>query len=197
MNKWAKASVLLIVLVFSAALLAFWVGNTASPPETENTSQSNSQSMEDLATEYADKNSTLEQVLKDIDSLAQSDNMTSDEAASLKARVTELRNAASREELPQQPETFEDFTQYFVDYNSQTLTDIRTFQKLYDQYVKNPGSDAPITQSTLQALNQAKFKETINLMNIDAEINELMINGTLTTVQGASLRERVYQLRSP
>lgn len=197
MNKWAKTSFLLIVVVFSAALLTFWVGNTTSPPKTENTAQSNSQPMEGLATEYADKNSSLEQTLTDIDSLAQSSNLTSDEVEWLKARVTELRNAASLEELPQQPQTFEDYTQYFVDYNSQTLTDVRTFQKLYDQYVKNPGSDAPITQSTLQALNQAKFKETINLVNIDEEINQLMINGTLTTVQGASLRERVYQLRSP
>jgi hypothetical protein len=153
--------------------------------------------MEDIAAEYADKNSTLDQVLKDIDSLAQSQNLTADETEWLKARVTELRNAASYQEPPEQPETFEEYVEYFANYDSQVLNAIRTAQKLYDQYVQNPGPDEAITQSTLQVLNQAKFKENGNLMVIDLEISQLVQNGTLTNEQGALLRERVHQLRTP
>jgi len=195
MKKWFKIAATLVFLAFTVVPLALWLKN--SSPSSSESLQSNDESMENVAAEYADENSTLEQVLEEIDSLAQNGNMTDEQAEWLKTRVAELRTAASFEEPPKQPETFDEYTEYFANFDSQTLNDVRTAQNLYDHYWRNPGPDAPITQSTLQVLNQAKLKENGNLAFIDSEINKLVTNGTLTDGQGVLLRERVHQLRLP
>jgi hypothetical protein len=99
--------------------------------------------------------------------------------------------------VPAQPKTFEGYTAYFAAFDSTTLSEIKTAKSLYDQYSRNPGPDAQITQVTLQVLNQARLKETCNLMLINTDIDQLVVNGTLTWEQGTLLRERVQQLRVP
>src|SRR3990172_3953217 len=190
----------LIALACSVTIAAFWVGNTNNPSKissSEETEQSSADSMEDLADEYADKSLSQEQVSEDIDKLVQNKTLTVEEANWLKARIAEIRNVASSEQALIQPSTLEEYIQYYADYDRQLLNDIKTAQKLYDQYSQNQGPNAPITQSTLQALNQAKLMESINILHIDTEINQLMLNGTITTEQGTWLKERVDQLRTP
>ena len=190
----------IIALACSVAIAALWVGNTNNPSKistSEKTGQSSGDSMEDLADEYADKSLSQEQVSEDLDKLVQNKTLTVEEANWLKARIAEIRDAASSQQTPIQPGTLEEYIQYYADYDRQLLNDIKTAQKLYDQYSQNQGSNAPITQSTLQALNQAKLMESINILHIDTEINQLMLNGTITTEQGTWLKERVHQLRTP
>ena len=199
MNKRVKVVVSFAVLLCSVVLLAFWMGSFGGPSGIKDADQSEDKSMEYLADQYAGTNSTLEDVLQEIDNQTQSAQLSAEDANWLKARITELRNAASPQEqqLPEQPETFEDFTNYFVSFDSQTLSKIEMAQALYDQYSRSLGLNAPITQSMLQVLNQAKLKETGNLMFIDSEINRLILNGTVTSEQGFLLKARVYELRAP
>jgi hypothetical protein len=185
------------ILVCSIASVAILLGNLSNSSVIENAEQDHAKSMEDLATQYASTNSSLKEVFQKIDNQTQSEQLTAEDANWLKARITEMTSAATPQPQPDQPETFEDFTNYFANYDSQVLNDIKTAQELYEQYLRNPGPNAPITQSMLQVLNQSKLKETNNLMFIDAEINQLIINGTLTNAQGTSLREHVHELRTP
>lgn len=196
MKRRTVTVVALLIIASSIALLGLWIANTGNPSETEETEKSQAQSAEDMAEEYADKSSSMEEVSEEINALIQSNQLTVEEAEWLKARIGELRNIASRQQMSTQPETLEEYIQYFAEYNSQDLSDIKTAQRLYEQYLRNPGPDSPITQSTLQALNQAKLKESFNILNIDAEINQLVVNGTLTSAEGAWLKEQVYRLRT-
>jgi FtsZ-interacting cell division protein ZipA len=177
-DKRTIAVVSLIILVCSIVLFGFWIGNSRNPSVTEEAKLSNDKSAEDKAEEYANTSSTTNESQNDTDSQIQS-------------------NTTSSPQMPDQPETLEEYMQYFADYNSQSLTDIRTTQMLYEQYLQNPGPSAAITQSTLQALNQAKLKESINIVNIDTEINQLVLNGTLTNAEGTWLKEQVHRLRTP
>lgn len=198
MNRRIIVVFSLIALACLVAVTAFWISNTTKPSNiTQENGQSSSASMEDLAVEYADKPLTPEQISQELDKMVQNKTLTSEEADWLNARIAEIRNAASNQQTLNQPTTLEDYVQYYGDYDSQILNDIKTAQKLYDQYFRNPGPDAPITQSTLQALNQAKLRESGNILHIDSEINQLIINGTVTSEQGTWLRERIHQLRTP
>jgi len=177
-DKRTIAVVSLIILVSAIVLFGFWIGNTRNPTVTEEAKQSNDKSAEDKAEEYANTSSTTNESQNDTDQQIQS-------------------NVTSSQPISDQPETLEEYMQYFADYNSETLTDIKTAQRLYEQYLQNPGPSAAITQSTLQALNLAKLKENINILNIDTEINQLVLNGTLTNAEGTWLKEQVHRLRTP
>jgi len=198
MNKRTITAISFFIFVISIALLAFWTSNATNPSETKKAEQRDAKSMDDIAAEYAENSSSLEQALQDINSLVEDKQLTVEEADWLKARVAELRDLASRQQTLEQPETVEEYLQYFVGYNSQFSNEVKTIQRLYDQYVQNPGPNAPITQSTLQALNQVKLKENINIMGIDAEISQLIFNGTLTNEQAIWLKEQVHhQFQAP
>jgi glutamyl/glutaminyl-tRNA synthetase len=195
-SKRTKTVSLLIILLCSGAFLIFFVANFASSSSSRAPEKSNAQSLDDLATQYANTSTPLNQVLQDLDSLAQNQTLTAEETDWLKTRISELRGAGSSSETLAQPETLEAYATYFADYDSQTLSEIKTAQNLYDQYTHNPGPDAPITQATLHVLDQVRLRETYNLIFINSEINQLVVNGTLTCEQGVLLRERVQQLRT-
>lgn len=196
MSKRTKTVSLLIILLCSGAFFIFFVANFANSSSSRAPEKSNAQSLDDLATQYANTSTSLNQVLQDLDSLAQNQTLTAEETDWLKTRISELRGAGSNPETLAQPETLEAYATYFADFDSQTLSEIKTAQNLYDQYTNNPGPDAPITQATLHVLDQVRLKETYNLIFINSEINQLVVNGTLTCEQGVLLRERAQQLRA-
>ena len=197
MNKRVTAAVSLAILLCSAVSFAVWINTSKSPSGVDAAEQSHAEAMEDLADQYANAFSTFPEVLQEIDNKTLNNQLTPEEADWLKVRVAELRSAASSQQGLNQPETFEAYTGYFVSYGSQVLSDIRTAQQLYDQYSRNPASNGSITQGILQTLNQARLKEASNLVLIDAEINQLILNGTLTNSEGALLREHVHEARAP
>lgn len=197
MNRRVIGLVSLLFLACSIVLLVFWTAPAGTPSQIGNIEHNSAKSLDDQAAELAYNSSTLEQALEDIDDMVQGKQLTAEEADWLKARVAEMKDVASRQQTTDQPETLEDYARYLAGYNSQSLNDVKTIQKLCDQYLQNPGPNAPITQSTLQALSQAKLKESNTILRIDTEINLLIFNGTLTNEQGVWLRTQVHQLRAP
>jgi polyhydroxyalkanoate synthesis regulator phasin len=167
------------------------------PVGTNEAESSNAKSMDELAQDLADNSSSTEQISQDIDAMVQNGQLSSEEAATLKARIDALRNAASTQPDSQQPKTMEEFVQYYREYDAETLSQIKKFQNLYDQYSRIQGTDASITQAAWQAFNQVKLRENNNLIIINEEINQLLINGTLTSNQANWLKEHIQKLRTP
>jgi hypothetical protein len=196
MDKRISGFVLLTVLFFCSVLSVFLLSNLGLT-SANFAEKSRSQSIDDFNSQTTNTSTPMNQAQQTTDSFAPNQSVTDNEADWLKARVAALRSAGSSLGSTAQPGSFEAYTEYFVTFDAQTLNQIETAQGLYEQYVRNPGPDSPITQVMLQVLNQAKLKESLNLFIINSQIDQLVVNGTLTSGQGVVMKDRVQQLRTP